>query len=182
MSQPPDPLKIDHITHAKNLPGIVSEGRLWSDAQRLERSVATELVGMSKIKLRRLTELAVSCHKGTTVGQYVPFYFCPRSIMVYILNKGNHPEIAYSGGQRPILHLQADVAEVVHWAKKQRVRWAFTTSNAGTRYCQFFHSPENSARSTGMQLQLQISGIRRSKMASKPSFCSMNTWRRISWR
>lgn len=140
MSLPPSPLKIYHITHCNNLSGIVSEGCLWSDAKRLERCVSTELVGMSMIKQRRLTELIVTCYKGTFVVQYVPFYFCPRSIMLYILYKGNHPEIAYTGGQEPILHLQADVARVVRWAKEQRVRWAFSTRSAGTRYCHFHKS------------------------------------------
>lgn len=142
MSPRPDPLKVYHITHAKNLKGILADGCLWSDAKRVERNVATELVGMSKIKQRRLTDLAVSCHKGTLVGQYVPFYFCPRSIMLYILNRGNHPDITYRGGQRPILHLQADVEKVVRWARRKRVRWAFSTRNAGTRYCQFRNSVE----------------------------------------
>lgn len=142
MNERPNPLKIYHITHGKNLPGIVSEGCLWSDARRLERELATQLVGMSEIKRRRLTELVVTCHKGTFVGEYVPFYLCPRSIMLYILHRGNHPGITYSGGQRPIVHLRADVEKVVHWAKQQRVRWAFSTRNAGTRYCQFRNSLE----------------------------------------
>jgi len=50
----------------------------------------------------------VKCHPGTKVGQYVPFYFCPRSIMLYILHRGNHPDLDYREGQGPILHLQAD--------------------------------------------------------------------------
>lgn len=108
MSSLPDPLKVYHITHGKNLAGIIAEGCLWSDGQRTTRALPCELVGMSKIKQRRLTELPVPCHKGTRVGEYVPFNFCPRSIMLYILNQGNHPGITYRGGQRPILHLQAD--------------------------------------------------------------------------
>jgi hypothetical protein len=140
MSQRPDPLKIFHITHAKNLSGIVSEGCLWSDAQRLARELTTELVGLPTIKQRRLTQQRVTCNKGTLVGQYVPFFFCPRSIMLYILNKGNHPEITYKGGQSPILHLQADVTEVVRWAQRKRIRWAFSTRNAAVRYCEFHNS------------------------------------------
>jgi hypothetical protein len=30
-------------------------------------------VGMTNIKQRRLTQIEVPCHPGTTVGQYVPF-------------------------------------------------------------------------------------------------------------
>ena len=75
---------------------------------------------MSVIKARRLFELEVDCHPGTKVGEYVPFYFCPRSIMLYLFYRGNHPDLDYTGGQRPLVHLEADVHEVVEWAKAKR--------------------------------------------------------------
>lgn len=71
--------KIYHITHLRNLPQIVSGGGLWSDAQRIAKGLDTKVVGMSRIKERRLTELAVDCHPGTKMGEYMPFYFCTRS-------------------------------------------------------------------------------------------------------
>jgi hypothetical protein len=37
------------------------------------------VVGMSEIKRRRLEALDVDCHPGSKVGEYVPFYFCPRN-------------------------------------------------------------------------------------------------------
>ena len=66
---------------------------------------------------------------GTTVGQYVPFYFCPRSIMLYLLHMGNHPELTYRGGQGPIVHLQATIQPSCEWADAEGLRWAFTLSN-----------------------------------------------------
>ncbi len=39
---------------------------------------------MTEIKRRRLFEIDVQCHPDTMVGDYVPFYFCPRSIMLFI--------------------------------------------------------------------------------------------------
>jgi hypothetical protein len=38
----------------------------------------------------------------------------------------------YTGGQRPIVHLVADLHEIVRWAEAQGVRWAFSDRNAGT--------------------------------------------------
>ncbi len=105
--------KIFHITHASNLQRIIEEGALWSDAQRITQKLETKIVGMSTIKQRRLEELVVSCHSGTKVGEYVPFYFCPRSIMLYILHQGNHPDLDYSEGQEPIIHLQADLHDTI---------------------------------------------------------------------
>ncbi|MCX6048724.1 MAG: DUF4433 domain-containing protein [Chloroflexi bacterium] len=103
---PPNP-KIYHITHVTNLTNIIAGKGLVSDAKRIASGLTFSLVGMSTIKQRRLTEIEVSCHPGTKVGQYVPFYFCPRSIMLYILHKGNHPDVSYKGGQRSMVHLQA---------------------------------------------------------------------------
>ena len=104
---PKDP-KIYHITHLDNLPQIV-DSVLWSDAERIRRALNRTVVGMSEIKRRRLEELEVECHPGTKVGEYVPFYFCPRSIMLFLLYRGNHPDLTYRGGQSPIVHLEADL-------------------------------------------------------------------------
>lgn len=128
--------KIYHITHLENLPQIVG-GALWSDAQRIDRELHCKIVGMSTIKRRRLEELEVGCHPGTKVGRFVPFYFCPRSIMLYLLHLGNHPDLDYKGGQTPIVHLEADLHAVVDWANANKGRWAFSRGNAGARYAEF---------------------------------------------
>lgn len=68
------------------------------------------------------------------VGDCVPFYFCPRSVMLYLIHMGNHPELSYRGGQESIVHLEADLRRAVAWAKGRGRRWAFTLSNAGALY------------------------------------------------
>ena len=93
-------------------------------------------IGMSTIKQRRLT-LPVKCHPGDHVGDYVPFYFCPRSIMLLVIHYANHPELTYRGGQGPIVHLEADLHDVIAWATAAGRRWAFSLSNAGAHYTQF---------------------------------------------
>ena len=138
MTSVPDSPKIYHITHIDNLPGVLERGCLWSEARCLEENWQCTVVGMSQIKRRRLQEIVVSCHPGTTVGQYVPFYFCPRSIMLYILHMGNHLDLDYHGGQRPIIHLQADLKHVVRWANESGRSWAFSDGNAGARYTHFY--------------------------------------------
>ena len=57
--------------------------------------------------------------------------------MLYVIHCANHPELAYRGGQGPIVHLEADLHEVVAWADTQGRRWAFSLSNAGAVYAQF---------------------------------------------
>lgn len=138
MTQPPTRPKIYHITHVKNLERIVKDGGLFSDRVMLQCGGPQVAVGMSRIKQRRLDWLEVRCHPGDYVGDYVPFYFCPRSIMLYLLHCANHPELTYRDGQEPIVHLEADLLEVVAWANAYGRRWAFTTSNAGASYTPFF--------------------------------------------
>jgi len=81
-----------------------------------------------------LTRTGLASHPGLFVGDCVPFYFCPRSVMLYLIYQGNHPELSYRGGQGPIVHFEADLPAVVAWADAERRRWAFTLSNAGARY------------------------------------------------
>jgi hypothetical protein len=134
--------KIYHITHLDNLPSIAASSGLVSDANRIANGLDCSLVGMSTIKQRRL-DIEVPCHPGTKVGQYVPFYFCPRSIMLYILHKGNHPGVSYRGGQEPMVHLQSDVNSVIDWANSNKIRWAFSDGNASDRLTTFYNHPSN---------------------------------------
>ena len=60
-----------------NLARIISAGKIWSDAKRIEFGLDSENVGMQEIKKRRLEKVEVKCNQGTKVGEYVPFYFCP---------------------------------------------------------------------------------------------------------
>lgn len=134
--QPPSP-KLYHITHVGNLASIAGDGLLRTDAEMTARGGPTQTIGMTTIKRRRIEELEVTCHPGTRVGEYVPFYFCPRSIMLYVLHRGNHSELNYRGGQEPIVHLEADLHTVERWARANGRRWAFSLSNAGARYATF---------------------------------------------
>src|SRR5271168_4930359 len=135
MPNPPTNPKIYHITHVDNLPRILADGRLLSDAVINSRGGPQRMIGMSAVKGRRLS-LPVKCHAGDSVGEYVPFYFCPRSVILYIIYRGNHPDITYRDGQGPIVHLEADLNEVVGWANRNSKRWAFTLSNAGAVYAE----------------------------------------------
>jgi hypothetical protein len=139
---PPQP-KLYHITHIDNLVSIVESGYLYSDSARLQQGLAHHNIGMSEIKQQRLARREVHCHPGTWVGDYVPFYFCPRSIMLYLLHKGNHPGLDYHGGQRPIVHLQLDLHSVVQYCQANGLAWAFTDRNAGSAYARFFNRLED---------------------------------------
>lgn len=130
--------KIYHIVHVDRLPSIIAESGLLCDAEIVRRKAAGQAmgttIGMSDIKQRRLTRLSLDSHPGLFVGQCVPFYFCPRSIMLYLIHRANHEELTYRGGQGPIVHLEAELTDTVAWADGNELRWAFTLSNAGAFY------------------------------------------------
>ncbi len=136
MPQPPDRPKIYHIIHADRLHSVTSDGSLFCDSVIVGRALAGTTIGMGAIKARRLT-LPVDCHPGDHVGDYVPFYFCPRSVMLFLIHRANHPELAYRGGQGPIVHLESDLYTAIDWANANGRRWAFSLSNAGAAYAPF---------------------------------------------
>ena len=133
MSTPPENPKIYHIVHWDRLSSIAEEG-LLSDATMQGRSGAGTTIGMSRIKERRLNQLTMASHPGLHVGDCVPFYFCPRSVMLYVISTRNHPDLPFKDGQEPIVHLEADLHGAVSWANANGCRWAFTTTNAGANY------------------------------------------------
>lgn len=129
MLVPPRP-KIYHILHVDRIASIASDGFLWSDAQMTQRHSTGTTIGMSNIKQRRQKELYLTCHPGLHVGDCVPFYFGPRSVMLFLIHKRN-PDLTYGGGQELVVHLEADLRRAVEWAQQRRLRWAFALSNAG---------------------------------------------------
>lgn len=127
-------LKIYHIVHIDKLQSIINSGGLLSDSEVIARGLGGTNIGMNKIKQRRLDEITLDTYPDLFVGQCVPFYFCPHSVMLYMMHMGNSPDITYQGGQDSIIHLEADLMSSIDWANSNGRRWVFTSSNAGSRY------------------------------------------------
>lgn len=123
---------IFHITHVENLASIIAHGCLWSDSQRIARNLDTTNIGYSHIKQRRLNRL-VTAGSGGKLGDYVPFNFCPRSVMLYVVSRGH---VDYSGGQNEIVHLVSSVNTATSLGKP----WAFTDRHADLAYATYFAS------------------------------------------
>jgi ssDNA thymidine ADP-ribosyltransferase, DarT len=116
------------------LASIIADHGLLCDAEMMKRKSASgTTIGMARIKERRL-KLEIDGRPGLHVGDCVPFYFCPRSVMLYLLHMGNHENLDYRDGQGPIVHLESDLHSAVDCAEQKGVRWAFTLSNAGAFY------------------------------------------------
>jgi hypothetical protein len=122
---------IYHITDITNLNDILAAGGLHSDAAMQLAGADPTQIGFAPIKLRRLTQYRVPCCDNRFVGEFVPFYFCPRSPMLYTVNNGNtgRPK----GCQSDILHLVTDVLS----AGSLNRSWAVSDGNAGASYTTF---------------------------------------------
>lgn len=132
MSVPAEP-KIYHIVHMDRLASIVKDKYLWSDAESRQRTSPGTGIGINSIKQQRSTR-GLTSHQGLCVGECVPFYFCPRSVMLYMIWRGNDERLSYRGGQEAIIHLEADLRQAVAWAEQHGLRWVFTLSNAASHY------------------------------------------------
>ncbi len=129
---PVDPAttRIYHITDVANLPGILAGGGLQSDAAMAGQEHTR--IGYDHIKHRRLTETRVACCSNRFVGEFVPFYYCPRSPMLFVLNLGRTGR--EPGCQRTVIHLVSTVATATALNRP----WAISDGNAGAAYPSFY--------------------------------------------
>ncbi len=129
MPHNPEHVSIYHITDVANLPGILADKALQSDA--IMAKANPEIIGYDHIKKRRLNEIPVPCCEWRRVGEFVPFYFCPRSPMLFTINKGKTGRS--EGCQKTILHLVSTMAAGIATGK----RWAVSSGNAGAYHTTF---------------------------------------------
>lgn len=129
MRVPSDPA-IYHITHIRNLAGIVAAGRVFSLAACDEGAATPLNIGYSHIKLRRRTR-PVPCAVGGCLGDYVPFNFCNRSVMLYVVSRGH---TGYGGGEREIVHLCSTVRTAIAGGQP----WAFTDRHAEVAHALYY--------------------------------------------
>lgn len=123
---------IYHITDVSNLPHILAAGGLHSEATLQIAGVQPTVIGHSNIKQRRLQEIAVPCCGNRFVGEFVPFYFCPRSPMLFTINRGNTGRAP--GCQKEIVHLVSSMEIALGLGRD----WAFSNGNAGAYLTDFF--------------------------------------------
>ncbi len=125
----PEDRFIFHITDIENLPSILDAGGLLSDAVMSQRDPT--IIGHSHIKQRRLTQIRVPSCGDRYVGEFLPFYFCPRSPMLYTINLGNTGRTP--GCQKTIVHLVSRVRDAITLGEP----WAVSDGNAGAFHTTF---------------------------------------------
>jgi ssDNA thymidine ADP-ribosyltransferase, DarT len=132
----PVPCRIFRIVHFDNLAGIIEQGGMWCGAEMERRRLDYEQIGLQGLTKDRADRPVPVGPKGN-LCDYVPIYFCPRSVMLYQIHTGQVP--TFRDGQEPILHLVTTVEKI---AECQR-RIAFTDRHAKTRYAAFYDDPDD---------------------------------------
>jgi hypothetical protein len=122
---------IYHITHIQNLRSIIAQAGLCCDTLTAERALGPIGIAHAHIKERRARR-DVPGAMGGTLADYVPFYFAPRSPMLYAIHRGF--VVGYNGGQQQVVHLVASAEQVV----AKRLPFAFTDGHAEMLISQFF--------------------------------------------
>jgi hypothetical protein len=125
----PTPTLILHFTHVSHLASIASNG-LSSDSEAQRDGVLAVEVGSRSVKDQRRTRV-VPVGRGGFVADYVPFYFAPRSPMMFAIDKGQVPE--YTGGIDPLVYLVSTVERLVELGTELIV----TDGNATTGFTRF---------------------------------------------
>jgi len=129
------PLPIYHITHINNLPSILEAGGLIPNSQLKKQQINYLDIAHENIQNRR-AKTPVPCSAGGFLHDYVPFYFAPRSPMLYAIHKGN--VAGYQEGQNSVIYLVAYVEQI----ESQGLAFAFTDGHAVMAYTSFYDNLE----------------------------------------
>lgn len=105
----PNPTFIFHFTHIHNLPRILADGGLRTCGALRQAGVNYKDVAYSTLQDHRARKL-VTCGMGGTLHDYVPFYFCPLSPMLYAISKNKVP--GYVEGTRPLIFFVSSVQAI----------------------------------------------------------------------
>ncbi len=119
-----------HMTHGRNLHGILAAGGLWSP-NHMPIALQPQSIAHEGIQTRRASKV-VPVGPGGVLHDYVPFYFGVRSPMLYANHRGRVP--SNPDGQRLLVHLVTTVERIV----AQGLEWAFTDGHAVIGYTRFF--------------------------------------------
>jgi hypothetical protein len=119
-----------HFTHIDNLPAILEQGALYSDAAIRSAGRLANEAGDPAIKQRRRGQ-PVTCSPGGYVGDYVPFYFAARSPMMLKLKSGRVP--TFTGDHRDLVYMVSDVSTIVAGG----VAFAISDRNAAVAVAEF---------------------------------------------
>ena len=127
----PKPTLIYHITDASNLRLILENDGLYCINAMREDNRPHKNIAYEHIQDRR-SRTRVPINPYGTLHDYVPFYFAPRSPMLYTIDKGNVP--GYIGGQKSIIYL----VSLIEFVDGKRP-WVFTDGHGTMAFTNYYN-------------------------------------------
>lgn len=124
----PDPLWLYHITHVSNVNGILQQGGLVANNVLQENYLN---IAHQSIQTRRHSQ-QVSCGLGGVLHDYVPFYFCRKSPMLYAIHKQQVE--GYSGSQAEVVYLLVRFDSI----RQSELNWVFSDGHAAMALSDFY--------------------------------------------
>jgi hypothetical protein len=106
----PRPLRIFHMTAICNLASIAKSKKLYSNALLQKKKIEYGNIAYQGAQGKRATKM-VAKPPGGVIHDYVPFYFAPRSPMLFTINKGNVEGCPHR--QQDIVHFMTTVEAVI---------------------------------------------------------------------
>lgn len=126
----PLPTPIYHFTNISNLASIINRGLLSNNLLK-QSGISYTDVAYQTVQKRRATK-SVPCGSGGVLHDYAPFYFAPRSPMLYTINQGNVTN--YPQGQKPLIYISS-TAQAVEAAG---LSFVFTDGHGIMAFTEFF--------------------------------------------
>jgi hypothetical protein len=106
----PQPTRLFHITAIANLPAIFARGALLSKKQGAAAGISYQNIAHAGAQGARAGR-AVPNPPGGVVHDFVPFYFAPRSPMLFAINGGRVADCPWRQGD--IVHFETTVQNIV---------------------------------------------------------------------
>lgn len=127
-----EPTPIFHITAIDNLRSIAATGALLAKRAVEQNGIAAADIAYEGVQDRRAVKV-VPIAPGGTLHDYVPFYFAPRSPMLFTINNGNVEGCDYR--QDDIVHLASNAQAV----RDGGYHFAFSNLHAVKGFAEFFN-------------------------------------------
>ena len=125
---------IYRIIHINNLRVLLEDGGIWCGNAMKQRGTAYQSIGNQALTEKRAARLVNCCNQGN-LNDYVPFYFCPRSVMLFQIHKRH--ESTYMGGQEPVIHLESNMSIL----QRMGLPFFFTDRHAFKHYAKQIDDP-----------------------------------------
>ncbi len=121
---------IFRITHYRNLDFTLQYGLFCPNSNKANKNYIN--IGIEQL-IRDRGNTDVKVDPFGVLNDYVPFYFAPRSPMLYSISKGNVPN--FKGKQSDIIYIVSTI-ETIH---KNNLKFAFTNRHAFVAYSNHFN-------------------------------------------